>query len=144
MFKLSKVTELFYLLYRWPHFYHCISYPVIESIPRLQLCRNSSTQHFCPVLHIFKRLHHLVTLWLFLDFSRVLRISCSSSNQTLFIYEITGSYWNPTKVFLLEFKGALSDLRRFLATENPLKMLKNAFYFTLKALFVLKIIKFLF
>ena len=28
-------------------------------------------------------------------------------------------------------------------TESPLKMMKNAFYFTLKALFVLKILKFL-
>ena len=27
-------------------------------------------------------------------------------------------------------KGALSDLRQFLAAENPLKMMKNAFYFT--------------
>ena len=33
------------------------------------------------------------------------------------------------------FKGALSDLRQFLATESPLKMMKNAFYFTLKKLF---------
>ena len=40
-------------------------------------------------------------------------------------------------------KGALSDLRQSLANENPLKMMKNAFYFTLKALFVLKIFKFL-
>ena len=40
-------------------------------------------------------------------------------------------------------KGALSGLRQFLATESPLKMMKNAFYFTLKALFVLKIFKFL-
>ena len=41
-------------------------------------------------------------------------------------------------------KGALQGLRQFLITENPLKMiLKNAFYFTLKALFVLKIFKFL-
>ena len=39
------------------------------------------------------------------------------------------------------FKGALSGLRQFLATESPLKMMKNAFYFTLKALFVLKIFK---
>ena len=37
------------------------------------------------------------------------------------------------------FKGALSGLRQFLATESPLKMMKNAFYFTLKSLFVLKI-----
>ena len=42
------------------------------------------------------------------------------------------------------FTGTLSDLRQFLATKNPLKMLKNAFYFTLKALFVLEIFKFLF
>ena len=31
----------------------------------------------------------------------------------------------------------------FLATENPLKMMKNVFYFTSKALFVLKVFKFL-
>ena len=31
-------------------------------------------------------------------------------------------------------KGTLSGLRQFLATENPLKMMKNAFYFTSKAL----------
>ena len=41
-------------------------------------------------------------------------------------------------------KGALSAQIQFLATENPLKMMKNAFYFTLKALFVLKVFKFLF
>ena len=41
------------------------------------------------------------------------------------------------------FKGALSDLRQFLATESPLKMMKNAFYFTLKAFFLLKKFKFL-
>ena len=34
-------------------------------------------------------------------------------------------------------------LRQFLANESPLKMIKNAFYFTSKALFVLKIFKFL-
>ena len=41
------------------------------------------------------------------------------------------------------FKGALSGLRQFLATESPLKMMKNAFYITSRALFVLKIFKFL-
>ena len=40
-------------------------------------------------------------------------------------------------------KGALSDLRQFLANEIPLKMMKNAFYFTLKALFLPKIFEFL-
>ena len=43
----------------------------------------------------------------------------------------------------LKFKGALSGLRQFWATENSLKVMKNAFYFTSKALFVLKIFKFL-
>ena len=41
------------------------------------------------------------------------------------------------------FKGALSNLRQFLATESLLKMMRNALYFTLEALFVLKIFKFL-
>ena len=41
------------------------------------------------------------------------------------------------------FEGALSGLRRSLETESTLKMMKNAFYLTLKALFVLKIFKFL-
>ena len=40
-------------------------------------------------------------------------------------------------------KGALSGLRQFLATKSPLKMMKNAFCFTSKALFVLKVFKFL-
>ena len=39
--------------------------------------------------------------------------------------------------------NALSRLRQFLAIESPLKTLQNAFYFTLKALFVLKIFEFL-
>ena len=39
------------------------------------------------------------------------------------------------------FKGALSGLRQILATEITLEMMKNAFYFTSKALFVLKTFK---
>ena len=39
-------------------------------------------------------------------------------------------------------KGALSGLRQFLATRSSLKMMKNALYFTSKALFVLKIFMF--
>ena len=35
-------------------------------------------------------------------------------------------------------KGALPGLRQLLAAESPLKMIKNAFYFTSKAPFVLK------
>ena len=40
-------------------------------------------------------------------------------------------------------KGAPSGQRQFFATESSLKMRKNAFYLTLKALFDLKIFKFL-
>ena len=40
-------------------------------------------------------------------------------------------------------KGALSGLRQFLTFASPLKVMKNDFYFTLKARFVLKIFKFL-
>ena len=39
--------------------------------------------------------------------------------------------------------GALSSLRQSSATESPLKIMKNAFYFTLKAPLVLNIFKFL-
>ena len=45
--------------------------------------------------------------------------------------------------FLLQLKGPISCLRQFLGTESPSKMTKNAFYFTSKAFFVLKIFKFL-
>ena len=41
------------------------------------------------------------------------------------------------------FNGAHSGMRQFLTTGSPLKMMKNAFCFILKALFVLKIFKFL-
>ena len=40
-------------------------------------------------------------------------------------------------------KDAFSGLIKFLAAKSPLEMMKNAFYFTSKALFVLKIFKFL-
>ena len=47
-------------------------------------------------------------------------------------------------VFIQEtasFTGALSDLIQSLTTEISLKMLKNAFYFILQALYILKLIK---
>ena len=42
-----------------------------------------------------------------------------------------------------DIKDTLSGLRQFLATKSPLKTMKNAFYFVLKPLFVLKILRFL-
>ena len=57
-------------------------------------------------------------------------------------------FWNfedyhHVKIQFSLFKGTVSGLRQFLANESPLKMMKSAFYFTLKALFVLKIFMFL-
>ena len=52
---------------------------------------------------------------------------------------VLGSFFNKVKV-------GLSPSKKFFAiclTQNPLKIMKNAFYFILKALFVLKIFKFL-
>ena len=54
-----------------------------------------------------------------------------------------GFYYFSTLGQVITVKGALLDLRQFLATESPLKMMKNAFYFTLKTRFVLKIFQFL-
>ena len=48
-----------------------------------------------------------------------------------------------SRELLLIVKGTLSGVRLFLANERTLKTMKNSFYFTLKALFVLKIFKFL-
>ena len=47
------------------------------------------------------------------------------------------------KPHFTDFKGALSGLELFLATKSPFKMMKYAFYFMLKVLFVIKIFKFL-
>ena len=45
---------------------------------------------------------------------------------------------------LIADKGAVSGLRWFLATENPWKLTKNAFYFILKPRFALKYLSWLF
>ena len=47
------------------------------------------------------------------------------------------------KKFSQPVNGSHSDLKQFLESESPLKTMKNTFYFTLKALFVLKIFRFL-
>ena len=44
---------------------------------------------------------------------------------------------------LCSFKGTLSGLRQFLAAESLFEIMKNAFYFTSKVLFILKMFKFL-
>ena len=47
-------------------------------------------------------------------------------------------------ITLVLFEGAALGLMQFLGTKNLLKTMKNAFYLTLKTLFVLEIFKFLF
>ena len=42
----------------------------------------------------------------------------------------------------VSIKGTLLSLSQYLANESSLKIMENAFFFTLKALFVLKIFKF--
>ena len=42
------------------------------------------------------------------------------------------------RVGRLSLKKAFSGLSQFLETKTPLQIMKNAFYFTLKALFVLE------
>ena len=62
----------------------------------------------------------------------------SRNTRVNFQLSITFCYWAKKFCFdYSEIKGAPSGLRQFLANENPLKMVKNTFYFTLKALFVL-------
>ena len=46
-------------------------------------------------------------------------------------------------LYTISLKDALLGLKKCLATESPLKMMKIASYFILKSLFVLKIFKFL-
>ena len=69
------------------------------------------------------------------------KILTRKSLNTDTFYTVTEKYLDHIQSSRL--KGALLGLRQFLATESPLKMTKNAFYFTLNALLVLKIFKFL-
>ena len=60
-----------------------------------------------------------------------------------FSYGCFNSQLFPSGFLKGALKGALSGLGQCLATGSPLDVMKNAFHFTLKALSVLKIIKFL-
>ena len=65
---------------------------------------------------------------------RLLNILCTFNLRLVSLGYRTNSikFWN--------VKGTPSSLRQFLANESHLKMMKNGFYFTLKPLFVLKIL----
>ena len=88
-------------------------------------------------------LTYLITEFLIISITKflvfVLRSEVSSQTRSFCEIQV---FWKILLKFV-RIKGALYGLRQFLITESPLKMMKNAFYFTLKALFVLKIFKFL-
>ena len=60
----------------------------------------------------------------------------------IYLASLLTYYLCPINILKTYFKGALSGLKQFLAIESPLKMIKNNFYFTLKAPLVVKIFKF--
>ena len=67
------------------------------------------------------------------------------SGAIVTIFELMISIWDHYTAQKMKFsiKGTHSGLRQFLAAERPLEMMKNAFCFTSKGLFVLKIFKLL-
>ena len=88
--------------------------------------------------------------WLLAIFTKSHIVNVPLFFQTLIMFPLAGLHVSDEirglkqSACLLLLKGALSGQRQFLATKDPLKMMKNACYFTWKALFVLKIFKFLF
>ena len=107
-------------------------------------CDNWKALFFITVYRYFESFFQPPCYWgffetFFLKQVRILR--CLHNNSTIRIPR----FQNKAVLYFICYlvKGALSGLRQFLATKSPLKMSKNALYFTLKALFVLKIFKFL-
>ena len=54
-----------------------------------------------------------------------------------------GSFSDHIKYYIVNIKGVLLGLSKFLTTESLFKMMKNALHFTLKSFFVFKLFKFL-
>ena len=71
-------------------------------------------------------------------------IKVVTSQDTLSLTEDSQFIWVSQIFVKFLIKGALKGLRQFLSTGSPLKIMKNAIYFTIKALFVFKIFEFLF
>ena len=70
-------------------------------------------------------------------------IKCYSQRFQSFYFSVVDKNTGIKKIEKASVKGALSGLIQLLATESPLKMMKNLLHFTSKSLFVLKIFKFL-
>ena len=71
------------------------------------------------------------------EFTIYKTIACAKTQNIIQTIE------DDTSLTISSIKSALYGLRQFLIAKSPLKMVKMVFYFTLKALFVLKIFKFL-
>ena len=74
---------------------------------------------------------------------------CDIARRRIDVETTSCVYWfNMKKTYFInvlekKIKGLLLGLRQFLVTKTPLKLMKNAFYFTLNPLFVHKIFNFL-
>ena len=96
---------------------------------------------------IKKRLQHRCFL---VNFAKILRapilknicerLHLSITKRWSICWSQSVYFWSEqTNVQIKWIKGPLSGLRQFPTIESPLKIMKNAFYFILKALFVLEI-----
>ena len=65
--------------------------------------------------------------------------SCSTIINQVFTRALTASGF---RCRIISVKGTLLSLRQFFATKSPSKIMKNPFYSTLKALFVLQYLSF--
>ena len=102
-------------------------YPKASTSPQLKY----ST--FVWIKSHLQHLHHSVTLWLLLDFSRVLRMSGSSSKQTLFTSKPRGSYWNLIKVincylFVVKFNYKIDIFQKTYKLNRQIVSLKKYFF----------------
>ena len=103
-------------------------------------------------LHYFNKINRFIELWpllvhkcisQYLSINSIERtyenfnqdllssVSWANSEKQITGTQLTNQISENTDVV----KGALSSLRQFLATESPLKVIRNAFYFTLTKLF---------
>ena len=135
-------------------------YKVVRNRPSFGPCPKSTMECFCEnklrpkVFNYFRQKSSIKSVWQGPQYSIVLlilgifcenlEINLTGFLERLKTVEILDNWVIGYQVLFRTrnksvFKCALSGLRQFLATESPLKTMKNAFYFILKALFVLKI-----
>ena len=92
-----------------------------------ELCQTSTMQRFAKIVNGYNYFRNI-------NYSHSL------------LCEIKSTLWNKYEFFQYMFKVGLSPSKKsyaFCFIESPLNIMKNAFYFILKVLFVLKISKFL-